>query len=473
MLKSRLVCFFSFLFYAVLTIKPMPFLPAHEPAPHSGFAQPHFFSRLFWRIFYATLWQIAPPFLRWYLRKRARRAPDYLLHWDERFPKPGNAPPHPPKGVIWVHAVSVGETHAAASLIQALQQRYPNRPILLTQMTPTGRSAAQNRYANVHVAYLPYDKSAYMEEFLRTYEPSLGLMMETEIWPNLLALCQKKGIPTYLVNARLSEKSARAYQRIRPLATPALQSFAHIAAQTAADAVRYQALGASRISICGNTKYDQAPQENSVALTEKFKKRLAANHADRPVWIAASTRAKNGQDEETLLLEAWLPYQTEALCILVPRHPERFDAVAALATKLGYVVQRRSDNLPLNAKTTLWLGDSMGEMTSYYACADVAFIGGSLLPLGGQNLIEPASLGVPTIIGASSYNFAAATEAAVTYSACLQVETATQAIQALRQFWQNPDQQTHKKQAALAFYHAHQGATERIVALLPHPNELR
>ncbi|MBY0346299.1 MAG: 3-deoxy-D-manno-octulosonic acid transferase, partial [Neisseriaceae bacterium] len=364
-------------------------MPHSDPTVYSSC-----FRRRLWHFFYTTLWQIAPPFLRWYLRNRARRAPDYLLHWDERFPKANTTPHQAPKAVIWIHAVSVGETHAAASLINALQKRYPNRPILLTQMTPTGRNAAQSRYPNVHVAYLPYDKSTYMEQFLRTYEPSLALMMETEIWPNLLTLCKKNDIPTYLVNARLSEKSAQGYKRIQHLATPAIQKFTHIAAQTAADAARYEALGASHVTVCGNTKYDQAPQINNVGLTENFKRRLAANHANRPVWIAASTRAQKTQHEERLLLEAWLPYQAEALCILVPRHPERFDAVEGLATKLGYVVQRRSDNLPLNPNTTIWLGDSMGEMASYYACADVAFIGGSLLPLGGQNLIEPASLGV-------------------------------------------------------------------------------
>ncbi|WP_137008968.1 lipid IV(A) 3-deoxy-D-manno-octulosonic acid transferase [Aquitalea aquatilis] len=405
---------------------------------------------------YSLLWWAATPLIRRYLKKRARKAPAYLQHWDERF---GAARTPRATGAIWIHAVSVGETRAALPLIQALRQQWPDAPLLLTQMTPTGRDTARQLYPDAEVRYLPYDYPGAVRDFLACWQPRFGVLMETEIWPNLLHAAQRQGVPLFLANARLSEKSLRGYQRIQGLIVPALRSLTAIAAQSPQDAERLQQLGAVDPQVCGNTKYDFTPPAAMAELAAQFRQRIG----QRPVFICASTR----DGEETLILQAWQQANvSNTLLLLVPRHPERFAAVAMQAESMGFAVQRRSDNASIAADTSVWLGDSMGELFAYYGCAEVAFVGGSLLPLGGQNLIEPASLGLPVLFGPSMFNFAEASKLALEAGAALQVADAGQLVAQALGLLQDGVRRQQMSMAAQAFTAAHRGASQRILALL-------
>ena len=405
---------------------------------------------------YSMLWWAATPLIRRYLKKRARKAPAYLQHWDERF---GEARQPQATGAIWIHAVSVGETRAALPLIQAIRQRWPDAPLLLTQMTPTGRDTARQLYPDAEVRYLPYDYPGAVRDFLAVWQPRFGVLMETELWPNLLHAARQQGVPVFLANARLSEKSLRGYRRIQGLIGPALRNLTAIAAQSQQDAERLQQLAACSPVVCGNTKYDFTPPAAMAELAAQFRLRIGS----RPVFICASTR----DGEEQLILQAWQQAEVgNTLLLLVPRHPERFDSVASLAQGMGFAVQRRSDNSKIAAATSVWLGDSMGELFAYYGCADVAFVGGSLLPLGGQNLIEPASLGLPVLFGPSMFKFAQASELALQAGAAWQVADAAALVQQVLGLLQDDDRRQQMHSAALAFTAAHRGASQRIVQLL-------
>jgi 3-deoxy-D-manno-octulosonic-acid transferase len=278
------------------------------------------------------------------------------------------------------------------------------RRLLLTQMTPTGRDTACQLYPDAEVRYLPYDYPGAVRDFLAVWQPRFGVLMETELWPNLLHAARQQGVPVFLANARLSEKSLRGYRRIQGLIGPALRDLTAIAAQSQQDAERLQQLALCSPQVCGNTKYDFTPPAAMAELAAQFRQRIGS----RPVFICASTR----DGEEQLILQAWQQAEVgNTLLLLVPRHPERFDSVAALARHglCRATAQRQQQDC---CRTSVWLGDSMGELFAYYGCADVAFVGGSLLPLGGQNLIEPASLGLPVLFGPSMFNFAQASELA-------------------------------------------------------------
>lgn len=405
---------------------------------------------------YSLLWWVATPLIRRYLKKRARKAPAYLQHWDERF---GQARLPQATGAIWIHAVSVGETRAALPLIQAIRQRWPDAPLLLTQMTPTGRETACQLYPDAEVRYLPYDYPGAVRDFLAIWQPRFGVLMETELWPNLLHAARQQGVPVFLANARLSEKSLRGYRRIQGLISPALRDLTAIAVQSQQDAERLQQLGAVSPQVCGNTKYDFTPPAAMAELAAQFRQRIGS----RPVFICASTR----DGEEQLILQAWQQAEVgNTLLVLVPRHPERFDSVAAQAQGMGFAVQRRSDNSNIAAHTSIWLGDSMGELFAYYGCADVAFVGGSLQPLGGQNLIEPASLGLPVLFGPSMFNFSQASELALQAGAALQVADADALVQQALGLLQDEARRQQMHRAALVFTAAHRGASQRIVQLL-------
>ncbi|MBI3146730.1 MAG: 3-deoxy-D-manno-octulosonic acid transferase, partial [Pseudogulbenkiania sp.] len=249
---------------------------------------------MIWRTLYSGLWPLATPLIRRYLRKRAHKAPAYLEHWDERF---GQRVEPAATGAIWVHAVSVGETRAALPLVAALRRRWPEAPLLITQMTPTGRATAEALYPDAEVRYLPYDYPHAVRTFFEGYRPRFGVLMETELWPNLIHAAHDHGTPLFLANARLSEKSLKGYRKVAWLMAPALRRFRAIAAQTGDDAVRLQQLGADEVSVCGNTKYDFTPPEAALALGELFRARIGA----RPVLVCASTR----DGEEALILDAW------------------------------------------------------------------------------------------------------------------------------------------------------------------------
>jgi 3-deoxy-D-manno-octulosonic-acid transferase len=388
---------------------------------------------------------------------RARRQPDYLRHWGERF---GFFAPAPNSPTIWLHAVSVGETRAAQPLVAALRKRYPGHRILFTHMTPTGRATSEALFGDsVNRIYLPYDTPWAMRRFLRHYRPQFGLIMETELWPNLIAVCRQENVPLRLVNARLSERSAKRYAKFPALTREALQGLAAIGAQSADDAARLEALGARGVTVTGNIKFDiTAPQEQL-----ELGRELRAGYGSRPVWLAASTR----EGEEVLILDAWRKNGVrDALLVLVPRHPQRFAEVTRLATERGFKIQRRSDDAVIAASTEVLIGDSMGEMFAFYASADVAFIGGSLLDFGSQNLIEAAACGTPVLIGPSTRNFADAAREAVACGAARAIADAEDLVRQVSTLLANADERQQMGTAGRAFAERHRGATARTLELL-------
>lgn len=411
------------------------------------------------RSFYTRLWDLAPFFIRRYLKKRGGKNSAYLAHWGERF---GEPLAEPVRNAIWVHAVSVGETRAAEPLLQVLRRHFPDTPILMTQMTPTGRETAQKLFPDAQCRYLPYDKPAYIRQFLSEHKPRFGILMETEIWPNLMHECRDAGVPLFLANARLSEKSQRGYLRVRSLVEPAMQTLSGCYAQTAADAERLHLIGASNVHVCGNTKYDITPPLAMQRKAEEFKGLIG----DRPVVVCGSTRFYKDQDEAEMLLKAWQAYRGDALLVIVPRHPERFEDVYQTAAALGLTVQKRSSNQPVVPETRVWVGDSMGEMFAYYLCADIAFVGGSLVDAGCQNIIEPIACKVPTLFGASTYNFAAACRGAESAGAAKQVFSAQEWYAVTASWLADDTERKRYADAAEAFVGKHRGASRKMGDLI-------
>jgi 3-deoxy-D-manno-octulosonic-acid transferase len=402
------------------------------------------------------------PYVSLHLFLRSRKQPEYLEHVGERFGRYPSPQPSPRRGegVIWLHAVSVGETRAAAPIVAALKARHPDHRILLTHMTPTGRRTSEELFGDgVERVYLPYDYPFAVRRFLAHFRPMIGVIMETELWPNLVAACKAGGVPLLLANARLSEKSARRYARFPNLTRAALEGLTAIAAQTGQDATRLRALGAPRVEVLGNVKFDILPPPEQLALGETLRQRIGA----RPVLLAASTR----EGEETLLLEALARHPLGgALLVVVPRHPQRFDEVATLAAKAGFSVQRRSEDAPVAERTQVLLGDSMGELFAYYAACDLAFVGGSLLDYGSQNLIEPCAVGRPVLIGRSTYNFSLAAEQALECGAARQIGSAGELLEAARELLADEAARRRMGEAGRAFAARHRGATAKTVELI-------
>ncbi len=411
------------------------------------------------RFAYALAWLAAAPLVLLRLAWRARRQRGYLYRVGERFGRyaPVDAAPR-----IWVHAVSVGETRAALPIIEALALRYPHHRILLTHMTPTGRATGQALLGDrVERAWLPYDMGFAVRGFVARFRPELGIVLETEIWPRLLEECRGAGVPVVLANARLSARSERRYARFPGLTRWALANLAGIAAQTAADARRFVALGAGSVAVTGNVKFDLAVPRESRERGREFR---ALFGAQRRIWVAGSTR----EGEEALLLDALAaePPPPEVLLVIVPRHPQRFDEVAALARARGFATARRSDARPVDPAVRVLIGDSMGEMLAYYEAADVVLMGGSLLPFGGQNLIEACALGRPVIVGPHTYNFEEASESAIAAGAALRVHDAREALAAAGALAADAERARTMGAQAGAFVEAHRGAVERLMAWL-------
>ncbi|ATP27104.1 3-deoxy-D-manno-octulosonic acid transferase [Chromobacterium violaceum] len=407
---------------------------------------------------YNGLWRALTPLVRRYLKKRARKAPAYLEHWDERF---GQALSPSATGAIWIHAVSVGETRAAQPLVAAIRREWPDAPLLLTQMTPTGRATAEQLYPDAEVRYLPYDYPQAAADFLRAYRPRCGVLMETEIWPNLIHAAAAQRIPLLLANARLSEKSLNGYRKIAGLISPAIAKLTAVAAQTAEDADRLRQLGARSVSVCGSSKYDIEVPEAQRHLAADFR----AMAGGRRALLCASTR----DGEEALILDAWLAAGAavgDTLLVLVPRHPERWDEVEKLAAERGLKSQRRSGGAAIAADTRVWLGDSMGEMFGYLGACDVAFIGGSLLPYGCHNLIEPAQVGVPALFGPSVFNFQQAAADSLAAGAGRQVGDAAALVSTALSLMDDPAAGEAMRQGAVRFRDAHRGASDRMLALI-------
>jgi 3-deoxy-D-manno-octulosonic-acid transferase len=408
------------------------------------------------RLLYTVVVVLATPLALLRLLWRSRRQPGYRRDIGERF---GSYPAAAPQKLIWLHAVSVGETRAAEPLVAAIRAAYPDHAVLLTQMTPTGRAAAQQLYGDALLrCYLPYDLPFAVTRFLRHYRPRAGLLMETELWPNLIAACAQERVPLLLVNARLSERSARGYARLRSLTAETLGALSAVGAQSRPDAERLQALGAKQVVVTGNLKFDRAPSSEDLRRGEALRALLGV----RPVFLAASTR----DGEEALILDALIGAPAQLLTVMVPRHPQRFDDVARLLERMGVPFQRRSAGTEVAAGTRVLLGDSMGELYAYYAACDVAFIGGSLLPLGGQNLLEACAVGKPVLIGPHTYNFSQASDAAVAAGAAIRVVDGAALQSALRALLDDPERREQMGRAALAFMREHQGATQRTLELL-------
>lgn len=432
------------------------------------------------RLIYNLLWLLILPLALLRLVWRARKEPGYVRHVGERL---GSYPRLPATGPwLWVHAVSVGETRAAQPLIAALLARYPADRILLTHMTPTGRQTGAQLFGDesrVVQCYLPYDIPWLVRRFLRYFRPRAGMLMETEVWPNLVRGARREGVPLLLVNARLSPRSYERTARFGEAASAMYSDFTGVLAQTAGDAERFEALGVPGVQITGNLKFDMQPSEPQVALGRALRGALGGGRgteAPRPVLAAASTR----DGEEAMLLDALSRWPTLAgdvwgdrpipALLLIPRHPQRFDEVAAMATQAGFSVARRAalgngpEFAPLDADVLL--GDSMGEMAMYFAASDIAFVGGSLLPLGGQNLIEACAVGTPVLIGPHTFNFAQATDDAIAAGACLRVANADDLVRTAAAVLAEPARLADMSGRARAFAGQHRGATDRTLVAL-------
>lgn len=410
------------------------------------------------RRLYTLLFCLCMPLVLLRLLYRAIKAPAYARRWSERFALGGDVR----AGGIWVHAVSVGESIAAAPMVRELLKRYPELPITITCMTPTGSEQIRKLFGGqVGHAYLPYDLPWLQRRLLRRLKPRVGIIMETELWPNLVTEAARAKVPLVLANARLSERSARGYQRVSALVRPMFAALDWVAVQSQAEALRFITLGVAReqLQVTGSIKFDFRADPTLLQQAAD----LRARWGERPVWIAASTHA--GEDEQVLrahqtLLQA-LP---DALLILVPRHPERFDAVARQVQDAGLAAVRRSSGQLPAADQQVLVGDTMGELVMLYACADVAFVGGSLVPNGGHNYLEPAALGVPVLSGPHRFNFTEISELLEGASA-LQVVSDEQALaSAVQALLEDASARERAGAAGRAVVQDNQGALERLLA---------
>jgi len=411
------------------------------------------------RFLYGMLWLVLAPLAVVRLAWRSRRQRGYLDNLRERF---GHYAAVPQARRIWIHAVSVGETRAAAPLIEALAKSHPGHRILLTHMTPTGRATGEELFGErVERAWLPYDQGFAVRRFLRHFNPEFGIILETEIWPRLLDECARAAVPVVLANARLSANSAQRYRRFPALTRWAFANLTGIAAQTESDAQRFASLGAGKVAVTGNVKFDLSVPAAMLELGREFRSRFGTG---RQVWVAGSTR----EGEEALLLDAFarMPAHAGVLLVIVPRHPQRFNEVADMAAARGLGVGRRSDAQPLSPGARVVIGDSMGEMLAYYACADVVIMGGSLLPFGSQNLIEACALGKPVIVGPHTYNFEEAAESAIHAGAARRVGNAQAALDFAAELTRDGARRREMGEKALAFVAAHRGAVPRLTAWL-------
>jgi 3-deoxy-D-manno-octulosonic-acid transferase len=425
---------------------------------------------------YSGLMRIAQPLLRRKMAKRAVQEPGYGESVDERFGR-YTQPLEAASELVWLHAVSLGETRTAAVLLKALRAQYPGLRLLLTHGTATGLAEGRALLLPGDVqVWQPWDTRAVVERFFEHFKPRLGLLMETEVWPCLVAGAKARGMPLVLVNGRLSEKTLQQALTMSPLAYPAYGGLTAVYAQTAGDAKRYRQLGVGVAGIFGNLKFDAAPSQSLQAMGKAWRKALS-----RPVLMFASSR----EGEEALFLEEVkavaqqirareAPHSIANKYLIVPRHPQRFDEVAALVVQHGLTLSRRSswpdspDESEEAMQADVWLGDTLGEMPLYYALSDVALLGGSFEKLGGQNLIEAAACGCPVVMGPHTFNFQEAAELAMAAGAAQRLADMPEAVAAALALANNPKTQADVSRAALAFAAGHQGATGRTVSALAH-----
>lgn len=407
------------------------------------------------RAIYSLVLRLALPLILLRLWWRGRREPAYRRHIGERF---GRYAEQPGREAIWLHAVSVGEARAAAPLVRALEGAFPESRILLTCTTAAGRETVAQVYGDrVQCVFLPYDLPGPMARFVAHFRPRIGIMMETEVWPNLLAACREQGTPVMLANARMSRKSARGYARFAALTRPAFGGLAAVCAQDRGAARRLNELGAPNAVVTGNLKFDVEPDPARVAEGRAFRTALRG----RKVLLWASTR----EGEEAMLLDE-LGEDDGSLIVVVPRHPQRFGEVAALLTGRGLAIARRSRGEAPHAGKRVYLGDTMGEMAFYYATCDAALIGGSFQRLGGQNLIEACAVGAPVVLGPHMFNFAEATRQALAAGAALQARDASEAMRSARSLLGDAERCARMGAAGIRLCASHRGATGRHLAVV-------
>jgi len=414
------------------------------------------------RTLYTALFYLGLPLVAIRLWLRSRKAPAYAKRIGERF---SYGMPSLQPGGIWVHAVSVGESIAAAPMIRALLQRYPQLPITVTCMTPTGSERIQALFANeprIQHCYLPYDLPCAAARFLDHAKPKLAVIMETELWPNHIHQCAKREIPVALANGRLSERSARGYGRFSKLTAPMLAEMSFFAVQTEAEAQRFRDLGArpQTVEVTGSIKFDLTIDPQLLQRAHELRGQWQA--LERPVWIAASTH--EGEDE--VVLDAHrrlLANYPNALLILVPRHPERFNSVFELCQREGFATVRRSTGANVEADTSVLLGDTMGELLFLYALADSAFVGGSLVPNGGHNLLEPAALAKPVISGPHLFNFLDIAAQLREAGALAEVDDAEGLAVEVQRLFELPRDAQRMAEAGLAVMRRNQGALQRLL----------
>ena len=414
------------------------------------------------RRLYSLLVCLLAPFAFALVLWRGVRDRSYWLGLPERF---GWGPALGATPTIWLHAVSLGEVSAAAALVRALRARYPQIPVILTTATPTGRARAQALFGDtVSIRFLPYDMPGSMSRFFERIRPRLAIIMETELWPNLFRECARRGVPLVLVSARLSAKSAARYRRFGQLFSGIFSANVLIAAQTAEDAERFNGIGADRAQthVVGNVKFDLGI---SADILEQGRELRAHHWGARPIWIAGSTHA--GEEEQVLAAHADLQSdQPNALLLVVPRHPDRFDDVAGLLARRGFRFERRSIGNAVRAATQVVLVDTVGELVPLYASADVAFVGGSLVPIGGHNLLEPAALGLPVVTGPFNSNSKNIAQLLLQQGAALQVHDSGELGRTLRELFADPAQRRRIGAIGRRVVESNRGSVARVLELI-------
>jgi len=416
------------------------------------------------RHLYSVLFYLLLPFILLRLLFRGIAAPNYRKRWGQRFGF--FTPPESGKEIIWLHAVSVGETLAAVPLVKALQAKYPDYRLLISCMTPTGSERIAAAFGDsVEHSYAPYDMPDAVARFLKRVQPKMLIIMETELWPNTVAACHKRKIPVVLANARLSEKSARGYARVASLSAPMFRQLTAVAAQHGDDGARFTALGlpTENQHISGNIKFDLDLSAQIRQSAETLKQQWSGAN-QRPILLAASTH--RGEDEVILQAFGLIKQRVDnALLVLVPRHPERFKSVGDLCLEAGYSLARRSSNDSLE-QVDILLGDTMGELMTFFGACDIAFVGGSLVSNGGHNMIEPAAWGKPTLSGLSVFNFAEVSRLLAEAGGLSLVEDAAVLAETVIQLLENPEQAQQMGQQAQKVAEANRGALDRLLVVI-------
>lgn len=414
------------------------------------------------RTAYSAIFYLITPVILLRLLWRSIKAPDYRKRWRERF---GRYDRSYPQDVIWFHAVSVGEAEALFPLVRRLQQQKPQARILITTTTPTGSARVQAVLGQtVEHVYLPYDTPSSVRRFMQCFKPVLAVIMETEIWPNIFAYCGKNGITLYVINARLSEKSARGYQKLPSLIHPVIANVKQVAAQTQEDAERFIAIGAKpdQVRIVGNIKFDLEIPEEIIAEGKRLK---SSDCKDRFVWLVASTH----KGEEQIFLDVYQALKPKIpglLLMIVPRHPERFAEVGGLCVQNKLAVVTRTSKQPCKPDTDVYLADTMGELKMLYATADVAFIGGSLVPVGGHNLLEASAIGVPVLFGPYMANFKDIANKVMAHKAAVQCHDKESIVNAIHLLYSDVNSRNSLVENGKLFVQANRGAIGKLCGML-------